>query len=329
MATKRQRIRIFFVNCPRLDWLACSYLLLAQNTKQELFEFEIYHFWNYADEIKKDSIDWGTKFLKFWGESRLPLRKAAFKRYVARLDRICEPFLSATLPLDRIIELVGGAIEGHDEWLFKLPRSYGGWSIEPAPTIVITETPFFGGYYGWADNGLGVISVATWEKRYAPPSVLEYVLRNVQRYSLKLAFDGEFGSHYPTRACTWDFNATLVDIGAGIMIGYLCSACEEGLQPVIGKPALEGVRKWLSLEWVGRVDEPGSVASNIKRVFGYDLARTKGLTRGFWDRLLETLTSESAKLILSFLLGALASRFLGGGNPSSQPTPKPPPPLLS
>jgi len=283
-------------------------------------EFEVYHFWAYVQHTKKESIDWITKLLGAWGEKWLPFRKVAFNRYVARLDRVCAPFLSSTLPGEELLGMVTDAVKIHDEWLFSLPRSYGRWSTEPAPTIVITESPMFGGYYGWAGDDLAVISVSGWERRYAPPSALEYVLRNVQRYSLRLTFGEAVGSHYPTRGCAWDFNASLVGIGAGILIGYMCSACEEGLRLQIDQSAIADVKKWLSQDWVGRVDDTGSVASNIKRVFGYDLARTKGLTRGFWDRMSEILTSESAKWLVVFLLGALATWLVGRGR-SSPPIP--------
>jgi hypothetical protein len=319
MARPKQRIRIFFLNCPRFDWLACSYLLLAQNTKQELFEFEVYHFWTYVLHKSPSLIGWNARLLGRWGTSGLPFRKWAFSRYAAHLDRACAPFLSSTLPAEAMVERIGECLEDHDKWLLELPPSYGGWGIKPAPTIVVTESPLEGGYYGWCDAGLAVISVAGWERRFAPPSVLEFVLRNVQRYSLGLGFGSVIGSHYPTRACTWDFNASLVDIGAGILIGFLCSDCEKGLRAEVGEAEIAGVKRWLSQEWVGQVEETGSVASNIKRIYGYDLARTKGLTRGLTDRMLEVLTSESAKWLVPFVLGLLAARFLGAGGSGTQP----------
>lgn len=309
MNKQRRRIRLFFLNCPRLDWKACSYLLLAQNKNQTVFEFEIYHYWAYVALTQKP-FSWITRAFGYLGEKALVFRYLFLRKYAARLDRKLAPSLRSTLPLNKITGTFSEALKKHDEWLMQLRPSYGGGGIEHAPSIVITETPFFGDYYGWSEGDLAVISVANWKRRFAPPSVFEYVLTNVQRYSLRLAFGPEVGSHYPTRACIWDFNAALEDIGTGILVGYLCSNCESTLATQIDDQELQEVKRLLSNKWVGRVDDPGSVARNLKTVFGYDMARTKGLSRGLRDRALEAATSEVIKWLVPFSLGALVVWFL-------------------
>ncbi len=308
--TRRNRVRVFFINCPRLNWMACSYLTLAQNNVQDIFEFEIYSFWLYVKQTKGDPPGATTKLLSYLSGRSVPFRRWALRRYAARLDVAAAPFLASPLPLTGCTELIGDVLQAHDKWLEELPRHYGGWSIRSAPTIVVTETPFEGGYYAWSEGELAIISIASWERYCAPPSILEFILSRVQRYALRLVFRPELGSHYPTRACIWDFNANLEDTRDGVLVGYLCRDCEEALARQADASTIQTIKDLLKLEWIGRPEDLGSVASNVRRIFGYDLSRTKGLSRGFRDRLLEVTTSEVVKWVIPFVLTLLAGLTL-------------------
>lgn len=128
MATqKRKRVRVFFLNCPRLDWPAASYLVLAQNEVQEVFEFEVYSFWVYASHVLGDQSDLVSRFYRMISGSRLPIRKWALRRYAARLERNVAKFLSTPLEPARMIEELSPVIRGHDAWLNRLGPGYGGW----------------------------------------------------------------------------------------------------------------------------------------------------------------------------------------------------------
>lgn len=59
----------------------------------------------------------------------------------------------------------------------------------------------------------------------------------------------------------------------------------------------------LSQSWMGKLEEPDSVASTLKHTFDYDLSRTKGLRPRFKERLLEHFQAEGAK----YLVGAFFS----------------------
>ena len=65
----------------------------------------------------------------------------------------------------------------------------------------------------------------------------------------------------------------------------------------VTKDELEEIRSLLSHKWIGKTEEPGSVASNLKRVFGYDLARTRGLSAGFLDQVRGASSSELVRLV--------------------------------
>lgn len=304
------RVRLFFLNCPRLDTLACSYLLLAQNVIQSVFEFEVYHFWIYAENTSKPPTQITSRLLRWWASRTLPLRRRAEHLYHARVDRETATCLRAPLKLEAGVQEIRMLVKKHDEWLSHLPSSYGGWAISPGTTIVVTETPFEGGYYADADGDIAVISVASWQRHFAPPSVLEFILSRVQRYALRLGLSAAVGSHYPTRACIWDFDANVDDTRAGVLVGYICQHCEQALASQVEADKLATIKKLLSHEWIGKTEDPGSVASNIRRTFSYDLSRTKGLSPGIWERLVEVGASETVKWIAIAVLGFVAGHYL-------------------
>jgi hypothetical protein len=304
------RVRLFFINCPRLDTLACSYLLLAQNPVQSVFEFEVYHYWVFATHESTAPLQLTSRLLRWWADRPLPFRRRADGQYKATLDRNRAPVLGRPLNVDEGVGFIRKVIEEHDKWLSNLSPSYGGWTIERGVTIVVTETPFEGGYYANAEGDVAVLSVANWQKHFAPPSVLEFILSRVQRYALRLGFDTPIGSHYPTRACIWDFDANVDDTRAGVLVGYLCERCEEALATKVDSEKIVVIKKLLSHDWIGKMEDPGSVASNMRRVFSYDLSRTRGLSPGIRERLVEVGASEAVKWIaialLAFLVGHLS-----------------------
>ncbi|MCI0620295.1 MAG: hypothetical protein L0387_01235 [Acidobacteria bacterium] len=301
----RRTIRVLYANCPNLDEAACTYLILAQNAVQSVFEFEVYHLWLQA--AKTDAGDYLTH-LSRWLDRRslpLPFGKTVDRRCNARLERLIWPPLRAAMPPSTAIEQLRPLLQKHDEWLQQLPSNYGNRTIRPAPTVVITETPFEGFYFGWSAGDLAIASVSHWRKRQTPPSLLEFILDQVQRYALRMGVNQRIGSHYPTRACIWDFDANVSDAKMSVLVGHLCGACEDFLLEQLSESELKEIRHLLSHTWIGRTDEPGSVASNLKRVFGYDLARTRGLSPSFLDHLRQASSSEMVRLIGAWLLAIL------------------------
>ena len=308
----KRRIRILFANCPHLDVAACSYLVLAQNAVQDVFEFEVYHVSVYAAKAKLSSPS--SRFLERWSESTfpLPLKQWAARQSAAYLERRAIPPLSKPLPLDECGALVWPFLRKHDEWLESLPaNSYGNWSIRPAPIVLITETPLDRYYFGWCEGpDLAIASIKNWRRRHTPPSLLEYVLAQVQRYAIRVAVCPDGVSHYPTRACLWDFDPNVSDARISLLVGYLCSACEERLKEYLPDQEVSQIRKLLDHRWIGKVEEPGSVASNLKRVFNYDLSRTKGLAPTIADQIRSVGVSEVVKLIAAGFLGFFSLQVL-------------------
>jgi hypothetical protein len=312
MKDARRPIRIVFANCPNLDKDACTYLILAQNAVQSILEFETCDLGVYAAKTGLGNLF--SRLLESWGQSRFPIpfKRIAARRHSAYLDKQVIPPLLKPLKPNKCTAALKPYLDKHDSWLTGLPpNTYGNWSIRAAPTVIVTETPFEGFYFGWCDKSrnLAVASISNWRRKHAPPSVLEYVLNQVQRYALNLTFRPQGGSHYPTRACLWDFDPNVKDARMSLLVGYLCGACEDAIanSPVgpLKTAEVEQIRELLSHRWIGRVEEPGSIAGNLKRVFGYDLSRTQGLSPSFADKIREAGVPEILKLIMAWLLGAL------------------------
>lgn len=304
---------MLFANCPRLDVLACSYLLLAQNQQQDIFQFEVYSHFIYAHKTIKESSFW-LRVLDRLANPRAPFSEFFLRRFLAGLDRMAAPYLKKPMNHNSCIEPIRRLVAAHDQWLMSVSGSYGGWTMDGAPVIVVTETPFDSEYYSIAsdDKQIAVISIPKWQKHFAPPSVLEFVLSKAQRYALW--FLAETGSHYATRGCLCDFTADVRHARVGVALGYLCDACEAEVLRRLQPADVEKLKQFLSHHWIGRPEEPGTVAGSIKRIFSYDLARTKGISPGFRDKLIEVFKSEAVNVIVRilFAVGAFLLVFLFG-----------------
>lgn len=306
----RSKIRILFINCPQLDAQACRYLILAQNNVQNVLQFAVYPFWSCAEtyvEDGKTKLSFLARVLKWWSEKPLPFSPWAYRQYLACLDRLLAPIFSSPLRTNVWEEPVRIALEKYDQFLEYLPEDEGGWSIDSAPTIIVTETPFEDYNYCASDDDVSILSIAGWDRYFAPPSVLEFILHEIQAIALELAYDPEHFPHYPIRGCINDYAEVIEEARHKIMTGYFCDACERALGKKISKRKLETIKSLVSNNWIGRVEEPGSVASNLKRVFGYDLTRTRGLRSSWRDRVLDVATIEAVKWFVVFALGMLAA----------------------
>jgi len=270
-----KRVRIFFVNCPKLATDATAYLLLAQNKVQSVLQFEVYHFWVYA--------------LTTAGS----IKESEDRKLRTKAELIAAPVFHRPLQHKVWYVPVKEILNCHDKWLQE--GGYNPYDCAPAPSIIITETPLAGQYLSFSQNDLSVVSVARWEEHYAPPSAVEFVLNNVQRLALRLCFGRIIGSHYPTRGCIWDFDVYQPDARIGASLGWLCETCMALLKAHATPSEIGATGKLIAGDWVGRKDDPGSVAYTLAQVYSFDLTRTKGLKPGFWSFLPQTAISELTK----------------------------------
>jgi hypothetical protein len=303
----KRKVRILFVNCPNLDVEACTYLLLAQNLIQSVFEFEVCHHWislNAAGQFVR-----GPKLAKLWSNMRIfgsrPWgSKKAESVYWAALERSQYPFLNGEIGTGDMLPLQQ-LVAKHEEWLQRNQPNYGG-AQEPLPTVVITETALGREFISNTVGRVAVVTLADWQRQFAPPSALEFILLSVQRLSTRVVLQTKVGSHYPTRGCIWDFTANVADTKSTILIGYVCTGCRKSLSEYFSEAELREVDLLARRSWLGKLDDPGSIASNLKRVFAYDLSTTRGLKLSLMERLPDILWSEeSAKFFFFLLLGFL------------------------
>jgi hypothetical protein len=331
MTDERRRLRIFFLNCPHLDHLAATDLLVSQNEHQRLFEFETYSFWILPAPVRS-RLRWRFLSLAF----AIPLRPAGFSAWLegqrrAMRDLDFAPEFAAKLGLERALDIARSCIARHDEWLKCQPPDYGNWSIRYGPAVIVTETPIQGRYLSVVGEDVAVITIAEWDRRFAPPSVLEFVLSNVQRAAIRMLLTTKIGSHYPTRGCVWDFTATVEDARISVSSGYLCGTCREAVRDALDEEEVRQLEVFLRNDWVGTLRDNTSVASDLKRIFGYDLSRTRGLSPSFGEKLWESIRTKAIEhtiiTVLTVLLG-IAVTALGIKSFHEQPPPQPSPPTL-
>lgn len=301
----RRSVRILFVNCPRLDVQACTYLLLSQNKVQSVFQFEVCHHWVSEDGGRLPLwtiplVFWcKLQFLgkRLWGAGKVDQALAA------AADRAKYPYLKKPMTWDNPIPSLKTLVATHEAWLMNKPLHYGGHQ-GPMPTIVITETPLEGGYISTSHNDLAVVTVAGWQKTLAPPSALEFLLLSVERLAARITISGSLVSHYPTRGCVLDFTANVADFKSAILVGYVCNDCSELFNRHLSDDEFKDFQQLISHSWLGNVNDAGSVASNLKRVFNYDLSRTKGVSPSGVARLMDLLWSTETLKLVYTIIGA-------------------------
>lgn len=269
-------IAIGFLDCQRLDKDATTYLLLSQNTIQEAYEFSVVDLDAHVEEMHLANIG------------------------VAR-----------EIDGDVYLDHCRQAIHSLNQYIEE------SWSDAASPIkenvkwFVITEVPFEGNYYMFSTSTGTAISIANWSKDMAPPSLLEFILRQTQA-SIP-AFLGVAQNHYDTRGCIGDFTVNLGETKQHVLIGHICHECARAIQKIHGDAGLAALRKLLDKSWIGSTDTTTSVAAIMKKTFGYDLYITKGFATSFRDKvkgvLLTGVVQETLKLASAFILAWALLKF--------------------
>ena len=291
----KKRIRIFFVSCPSLDTDALSYLLLAQNNAQDVFQFEIYHHWIYAHRTSSDQFSLLDKLLFWYGDKALlPFRRRVDLRNRSYLDQRKSPAFSGPIRKDTWLQDVKECLSGYDTWYQSKVRN---GDATPCPTIVITQASIEGGFISFSNGPFGLISAANWREFFSPVSVLEYILFSVQRLSLRMSYSGVLGSHYPLRGCVWDYDDHQPDARIATLLGYICETCKSGLSSKTTASELAEIDKFVKNDWIYDIQRPSSPASVLAKTYKYDLIKTKGLNSSFLGRLASSLESNIGSIL--------------------------------
>ena len=296
-----RRIRVFFINCPTIDTDAAAFLILSQNQVQSALQFEVYHFWAY--EVTAHGPLKGTKGrIVSFSEESFHSRSVRYleRKYRQELDLRAAPEFSSELSSKTWQQACENAISAHDAWLnaSRYPLSDAGAA---APAIVITETPLRGRFISYCTGNFAVHSAANWKDFFGPAAGLEYILTEVQRLSLRLAFGPGIGSHYPTRGCLWDFHMHQPDSRISSFLGFLCDTCLARLQSTAQPFEVSEVKRLLTNSWIGSETDPSSVAGILKKNYKYSLTRSTSLNPGILAPIGESLKSEFGKFVMEIL----------------------------
>lgn len=288
-----RRIRVFFINCPTLATEAAAHLLLAQNSVQKTLQFELHHFWIFGQLGKGPISGIWDRMLGQQEEKGLFFRRWAERKRRTRNELRAAPQFREPLPRKGWSDIARAAIADYDTWFLK--SGYNTFDFQQSPAVIVTETPFEGGFISFSESDIAVVSLSKWREFFAPGSALEYVLISIQRVSLRLATGGRIGSHYATRGCIWDFANHQPDSRFGAFIGLLCESCRESLRSVLSDQEFEEVTKLAENKWLGTPEITDSVAGVLARNYRYDLSRYNGLHPSLASVMRQALGPEIVK----------------------------------
>ena len=79
------------------------------------------------------------------------------------------------------------------------------------------------------------------------------------------------------------------DMKVAISLGYICDECKSRIITVLGQDTAACIDKVSARDWIGEVDEAGSVAYDLKKFFKVNLNKDTGFTKTFWEKAKESL----------------------------------------
>lgn len=271
------KVGIYFWGCNKLDRLACEYLILSLNREQSVFEFEVHtpeSFTHGPDLRGKVDFDSDKIFYQF--KDRLSLYQSEIYKITSDPNNIFEN--------DR--------------------ASLAEYSI------AIIEKKVKDEFYYVSEGKLAIISIGDWKKKYAPPSVLEFLLSTAIGAAVNFLDPKEqISVHIASRGCLFDYNNSLETARYSVLIKHICNSCAERITELLGKDFLQQIKKIVNRDWIGNPKQFGSVAYNLKRVFQYDLVKTKGFKASLVEKTLHKLSDVFAESIKNIFL-AIVILFL-------------------
>lgn len=121
------------------------------------------------------------------------------------------------------------------------------------PKIYITQKAFDDNWFLHANNKYSVITICDWEEKFAPPSLVSYLIYQIAQASLGF-YAGlneglaiRLGHEENTEGCLFDFCLNKDDIKYGIAASRICLRCRGTLlQFGIEEKIIESIEKMLS-----------------------------------------------------------------------------------
>jgi hypothetical protein len=180
----------------------------------------------------------------------------------------------------------------------------------PQGFVVITMARFSDEHYGLKQKEIQIQALGDWERCMAPPSIFEFIITLLLRQAASFAAPSLSKSvHLGTKGCLFDFTADLGEARYKALQAFVCSVCRDRLQGDNAAQIADEVVKALSMDWLGKLDDPHSAAGIVKKL-GYDLFLTQGIKPTWTERIRGILLDEGAKEFVKFIFAVILMGLL-------------------
>jgi hypothetical protein len=173
--------------------------------------------------------------------------------------------------------------------------------------ILIMTTELLGDYFSVSNNNISVITTHDWQKRYAPPSLFEFLLNSSVACLLCMDKRLDLGYHSDTCGCVMDYTEFKEDARVDTVMGYICDDDKEYIKKKAGKKYLEQIETMVNREWIGSLTELHSVAYNLKSYFKFDIEKDSGLNKTTYERIKESLFEIPQKVVLLIITSIITA----------------------
>lgn len=187
-------------------------------------------------------------------------------------------------------------------------------SSEPDFIICLVSFSFDDDYFSHSEGNLSIITTDVWAKKFSPPSLFEYLVHIILAQILIM----DTGlkprkAHQETRGCILDYCDTKEHERIGILSGFVSDRVRKKVLEVPkedhGEKFIKDMEYILGRSWIGTLDEPNSVAYNLKHAFNVNLFRDSGFTKTWYEKVFDTFYDIPQKAIL-LILGAIIGYFI-------------------
>lgn len=263
-----------------------KYLVLHMNTLQKTFEFEFL------------PVDLDDEFIRMFS-NRSDVEADKNTKKVKELREKLIPAFLRNYRASLRAEIYGFDIRDQG-----IPEHF----------ILVTTAHFCNNYYSMREPSFAILALSEWQQKFAPPSLIEYILTLILRQSVALVSPSlEPSVHLGTKGCLCDFSQLLPDVRLKVLNGFVCSYCRSALRQDGFDALADELEYVLKKDWLGKMDNPYApvrIAANL----GYNLFITKGFITTWRERLRVSLTeqflTQLIALIASTIAGVLAGAIL-------------------
>jgi hypothetical protein len=276
---------------PSLDFdqEACAFFLLAMNSQQSIFEFQIID----SERIKIPRCPLNRDIIVNWLDN------------FALQDKIFAT--KARSAVDYWVAITSEILQGN--WFFTTERIR---RTKSSKRIWIITSKDWKRYYSPP-------SVFEYFATSIVRIVLESLTRELEDGNLRKLNSLE--THIPgdaTKGCIFDFTNYKSDRRILISNPNLCSDCrlkltllETLINEKLGKgkriPLMDHLNKIISRTWMGKLDEKDCPFYNLKKVYNYDVDHNSGFNKGFLEKFRDSIYDKSAEWTIGTIITGIGS----------------------